>query len=194
MGDPIINLIDKEDQGGKVAAVRRGLDVHTIWKANNTTWRIPLARILSYANEPMRVLLPRPKVGKGTKDRKKCAALLELKTNIKEHAHEYYVTSERPNEISGLTFVELAARRCGRCRKELIRLFTARSGKKVKVLGADSSSVWCVLKIAEVKIYGSEAYEFLDSGAVPNILYKSFTNRLLLIAEDADKGITIYTG
>lgn len=36
-------------------------------------------------------------------------------------------------------------------KRELIRLFTARSGKKLNVLSAESSRGRCVLKIAESK-------------------------------------------
>lgn len=167
------------------------MEGQAIQKAARATNGIQLTRILNNVDEPMIGLLTRPKVEKGTKANKKRAAHWNMKTNIKEYALKYDFMTVLSNSLSRNTFGNLLRGDAMEAKKELRSLSTASSGNKVNDLAAESSSGRRVLKIVDGKVYGSEENALLDSVAVPNIISKSFEDRLSAIAEDTKKHITV---
>lgn len=109
--------------------------------------------------------LHRPKVSKGTKAKKKRSEGRNVKTNIKYHPRKYDVTTELSKYLSGLTVEQIFRVWAMEEKKELSSLFTARSGKKLNVLGTESSSGLRVL-IYEVKIFGIRTHAWIDSVSV----------------------------
>lgn len=167
-------MIVEEDGGGEISAVKIGVDGQAIQKTARSIKGVPLVRILNPLPENIHGLIPTPKVAEGTKAKKKRAGRTNVKANIMDQAHKYDVTTELSNALYGLTFDKSVRGDPMNSNKELRRLFTARSGKKVKVLAAESSTGYHVLKIAEIKVYGNESY---TSSSTLEPFQTSYTSR-----------------
>lgn len=82
--------------------------------------------------------------------------------------------------------------------KELRRLFTplhARSKPKGPIANpAVISGAGGMLKVVPVKIYASDSFALLDSGAVPNLISSKFVEQLNLVRKSTSKPITFLDG
>lgn len=80
------------------------MDGHAIPKDARTTAGVPLSRILNAVPKTMTRFLPRPKVAKGTNNKKKVTERKNVKADIKYHVLKYDITTELSNTLSGLIF------------------------------------------------------------------------------------------
>lgn len=83
---------------------------------------LPISWILNPVPETIRGFLPRPKVAKGTKEKKKREACWNLKSKIKDHALKFYVTTELSNALPGMVFGFILGGESMVAKKELRRL------------------------------------------------------------------------
>lgn len=80
-------------------------------------------------------------------------------------------------------------------KKGISSLFEKRTKKKVEMIfGRRKDHGRRVMKVERMRLYGSEAYELMESGAIPNVVSKTMQERLCVKPEEENRTITVNTG
>ena len=117
------------------------------------------------------------------------------KSKILERTSQYDVAQELTDANSGLTVGQLLRGDAIDAQKEMKKLFkNSTSSRAVGTIRPSPSGIPRVLLVVPVKIFGTEWWALLDTGAVPNIISKRMIEHLSLSPEETQRRITVADG
>lgn len=158
-----------------VLAVKRGADGQPV---RNNTRRGGVMKAERFLNPQLQLQRKVPKTRRLKKKRVTNKAPRKTKVSIAEHAPTYEFSRELGKASCGLTFRKLMSGDAIEAKREMVKILSAKSSLKVGVAGETKDHGKRIIKTILVKVYGTEARNLLDSGAVPNVLSKEFVERL----------------
>lgn len=193
---------DKEEEAEDLMHVKRSANGEPLQKSprNEDSSRAPIIDLLNpqpaekTASKSKKKNAPATKKKVTPKKKKKFSARKSEKQVLKESAGQYDLLLELANASSGLTFGQLLRGDASEAKRQMDRLLSARGQKVTVVDEASPPPNSKCLELAKLKIYGSDVYSLMDSGAIPDVISRSLCERLKLEPEVSSRRITTATG
>ena len=154
---------------------------------------MPQVQMVPTRHVPRTYALPKEPRNKTNRKTGKAKRKTTKKEKIHDHVGKYNLITEFANASSGLTFGQLLRGDATEATKMIRKLF-ARPRATPAAVAEPISRNQKILRVVNVRVYGTDCSALLDSGAVPNIISHALAEKLALAPTETHRRIRVADG